>query len=537
MKKYTLSLFLLLASYTWGEPVELGDISYFPVSLPCPDGDLCDRIDESFCSPENIETSTNNDNTFDLVFNDYFVMTNDNSNYMSGSCIFQMPINIDSTQQVSLKEVSVGGITVVFEGNQTTAGITHFFGLRESTRIEAFSATQAFTLTHAQDLNDEYSQCGNDNVVISTRIDVTARKELGETNNPFINLSSGAGRIQYTLDYKDCEPNPSHCASDEFEFNNVCYSHADFCENYTSTGLAEVCKNTEDTLQCNWDVDDFACVDECTDNQISSEGNCYNFSNTCSGYDFTSAAVCSSNADLLECAWEESTQRCTSECGLNGTFELDGQCYEEAGSCSQYNGTNTNTCNNDFDVIGCEWIPNTHSDVTRQNTCASSCPSGTFAIDGSCYEVGGSCSQFNQTNSDLCNTGEDEVGCDWIPGSHSTLSLANTCASSCPDGTFKIDGVCYEEGGSCSQFNGTNDDTCNTTNDNVSCDWNASSNVCYSPEQNICSDSDSFEINGVCYLRDGFCSQYNGTDDSTCNTGLDSLYCDWNSSTDTCTEE
>ncbi|MEM9101609.1 MAG: hypothetical protein AAGB12_04745 [Pseudomonadota bacterium] len=572
MKPFVYLSFLFFVTTAVAETPQIGDSTFRVVELECPAENNCTSIDQSFCSQENVQISTNDNGTFDIVFNDFNVTTSDAFNIASGSCVLNLPIQIDNDQRVALKEVSIAGVTLVNDNNRTSAGITHFFGGRESTRIETFDTSQAFTVTHAQELSSQYSNCGSNNVFIGTRVDITASRDMSEIQHPFINLSSGSGKIQYVLDYQTCDPNASNCAEDQVEVNQFCYNLGDSCRDYIFTNK-DVCTNDTDELTCYWSPSDLNCVEQCDENQYEHNGSCYNLATQCAEYNNTSPLVCNNGQDDIQCDWipeADSTpanlaSTCVSTCpdgmeSIEGmcqiivdtcpeetSFEIDGICYPKDGSCSQYNATNPQLCNTNKDNLSCDWIEN-HSNVTLEKTCVASCPQGYIELDGICYEEQGSCTQYNNTDSDTCNNGKDDLKCDWIPAANTDLpELANTCTDTCPAGmesdgdvcqvidnscpaetSFEVDGVCYPKDGSCSQYNDTNAGLCNTNKDNLSCDWieNHSNATLEKTCVTQCPEG-AFELDGICYETEGSCSQYDGTSSDTCNNTDDELSCDW----------
>lgn len=99
----------------------------------------------------------------------------------------------------------------------------------------------------------------------------------------------------------------------------------------------------------------------------------------------------------------------------------------------------------------------------------------------------------------------------------------------------------FEIYGECTQYNGTDSRTCNTGKDHLKCDWDHGHGTCY-PESshggNHCSrDAWYSKKYHKCYKKYGYCSQYDGTDHRTCNTNKDKLYCDWDRQDRTCFEE
>ena len=478
MNKFFLLLYVLLVSSVQAITPELGVLTYQSNELECPEGKICSNLDDIYCSPNNVSISPNDNGTFDLLFDDFNVTTKNNVDFASASCLLEVPVVVPANLKVALKKVSIAGLTVVPNGGRSTASITYFLNGRESTLIEAFEATRSFAITHTQQLGDEYSNCGSGNAIVSTRFDITASKTSANAGNTFMDLSSGSGRIQYSLDYQDCEPDPDTCTDGQFKLDGTCYNIGNQCSDYHKT-KSKVCNNGYDELSCDWDVERKLCYSECLVDQFKYNGNCYDKASVCSEYNGTHTNICNNGSDSIQCNWISSNQTCVADCSSHSTFEIDGQCYHKNGDCSQYNGVNVNTCNNSLDNLQCDWISANFGDSHLANTCVPKCPAGSFELDGQCFKTKGNCSQYNGTSSDICNNGQDNLSCDWIPAAFDDIDLAGTCVAQCPPGSFVRAGNCYQYDGSCSQYNGTDSDTCNNSKDNLLCDWNQPKRTCY----------------------------------------------------------
>lgn len=59
------------------------------------------------------------------------------------------------------------------------------------------------------------------------------------------------------------------------------------------------------------------------------------------------------------------------------------------------------------------------------------------------------------------------------------LGAASASAKCNWDQWESVNGRCYDKKGSCSQYNYTNKWTCNNGKDDLQCDWNSRTNVCY----------------------------------------------------------
>jgi hypothetical protein len=91
---------------------------------------------------------------------------------------------------------------------------------------------------------------------------------------------------------------------------------------------------------------------------------------------------------------------------------------------------------------------------------------------------------------------------------------------------------CYDIYGTCGQYDGTDSSTCRNGNDNLVCAWDSSNGlctpVCYPEAQWY---SSKYE---KCFDVYGLCSQYDDTDASTCTTGKDGISCSWDPSSKRC---
>jgi hypothetical protein len=96
---------------------------------------------------------------------------------------------------------------------------------------------------------------------------------------------------------------------------------------------------------------------------------------------------------------------------------------------------------------------------------------------------------------------------------------------------------CYKKYYQCSQYDNTDSSTCNSGKDNMQCDWDSSSNKCYEANGGPCSYDEWWSSKwNKCYKKYYQCSQYDNTDSSTCNSGKDNMQCDWDSSSNKCYE-
>lgn len=111
-------------------------------------------------------------------------------------------------------------------------------------------------------------------------------------------------------------------------------------------------------------------------------------------------------------------------------------------------------------------------------------------------------------------------------------------AGQCPSGQWWSDSHhrCFDKHGHCGQYNYTDSKTCNSGHDNLQCDWDHSSRTCYSSGHDSGGHQDKWwsEKYNRWYDKKGHCGQYSYTDSNTCNTGKDYLQCDWNHHDSTC---
>lgn len=103
----------------WATKPSIGEITYRSLELECPPGRSCVTPDESFCSDSNTEIFPNDDNTFDIVFNNFNVKTTSSQDYGHAGCRLDLSVNIPPRQQLTLKEVSIGGGAVVPDGGRS----------------------------------------------------------------------------------------------------------------------------------------------------------------------------------------------------------------------------------------------------------------------------------------------------------------------------------------------------------------------------------------------------------------------------------
>ena len=99
--------------------------------------------------------------------------------------------------------------------------------------------------------------------------------------------------------------------------------------------------------------------------------------------------------------------------------------------------------------------------------------------------------------------------------------------------------TCFKKKGHCDQYNYTDSRTCNTSKDNLRCDWHKKSRTCYAEDgHNQCPKGYWYSNKyNTCFKKKNRCKQYNGTDYGTCNTSKDHMRCDWHKQSRTCYRE
>ncbi len=472
-----LGIFVL--SSLWADTPEVGVISTALIEDECPIGETCGFVDPEICSSSDIQVSGNNNSTFDLLFNRFELSTEwQGATLTKAGCQINLEVDVPENQRVFLSRVSVSGIAFIPADGEAVTSIAHYIGGRSSRREETFIDNGTFVVSHNQELSNEFTGCGDENLQVKTRVDVLARQSPSYVAPTEVILTSGSGGLlRYELVYQECEE-PIACTVDQFEMDDQCFNLGMQCSAYDGIG-SKVCHNTFDNLSCVWDGSNNTCKTSCGSNQYEHEGVCYNLASQCSQYDGTNTQVCNNGSDNLLCDWDDATKTCYQECRGDWFEASNGECYYKYGQCSQYNDTSVEICNTGEDNLLCDLISFSDSNPSVAGTCVSSCPSDYFSLDGYCFKESGSCSQYNNTSMEICNTGEDNLSCDFIPFNDANGSVAGTCVSSCPSGYFSLNGYCFAATASCSQYNGTDSDTCNTGLDNMMCDWNASTKVCY----------------------------------------------------------
>ena len=98
---------------------------------------------------------------------------------------------------------------------------------------------------------------------------------------------------------------------------------------------------------------------------------------------------------------------------------------------------------------------------------------------------------------------------------------------------------CFDKYGKCWQYNDTDHNTCNSSNDKLKCDWDHKDQTCY-PEMGggHCQKGEWYSKKyDRCFKKKGHCGQYSHTDQRTCNTGSDHMRCDWNKHSRQCYPE
>ena len=116
---------------------------------------------------------------------------------------------------------------------------------------------------------------------------------------------------------------------------------------------------------------------------------------------------------------------------------------------------------------------------------SSDCPSGYWwSYDyQKCFKKHGHCSQYNYTDTKTCNTSKDYLKCDW---NHSSSTCYEESGHGGGNNHCKHDEwyshdykKCFKKYGHCGQYNHTDHKTCNTGKDRLKCDWDHQYRKCY----------------------------------------------------------
>ncbi len=139
-------------------------------------------------------------------------------------------------------------------------------------------------------------------------------------------------------------------------------------------------------------------------------------------------------------------------------------CYEKSGHCSQYNHTDSETCNTGKDRMQCDWNWN-------DSSCYSSSGSG-HGGNGPGHGGNGPGHGGNGPGHGGNGPGHGGNG----PG-HGGNGPGNGHGSSWWSDRYHRS---FDKQGHCGQYNHTDKDTCNTGKDFLQCDWDHHQRSCYS---------------------------------------------------------
>lgn len=268
------------------------------------------------CDGNNFIFSPNDDGSFDIVFNNFRAATNPHDRRVSATCHLQIPLVVPEGYQLSLKSVSIAGITDVKGNGLSKASITHFFNSgRESTDAKTFrGANNTQDVIVDSRVDDNYTRCDQDReALVETKIEIFAKRGRNQNSETSIAISEAAGqrKARYRLDYKRCGGNPD-CGRDSILVNGQCKPLAQRCSDYNNTNV-EVCNNPKDTLQCDYVPSTKECVSKCPHDHFSMDGQCFKKAQNCSEYNFKGGKVCNNGEDSLMCDYNDGSRQCFPE--------------------------------------------------------------------------------------------------------------------------------------------------------------------------------------------------------------------------------
>ena len=208
------------------------------------------------------------------------------------------------------------------------------------------------------------------------------------------------------------------------------------------------------------------------------------------------------------------------------------RCFDKNGHCSQYDRTNSKTCNTSKDYLKCDW--DHRYDKCEEEYEPEKCDHDEwYSKDyNRCFKKYGHCSQYNYTDSKTCNTSKDNLKCDWDHRYDKCEEEYEPEKCDHDEWYSKEYKKCFGKYGYCSQYNYTDKDTCNTGKDHLKCDWNSSTRKCFEEgDSDYQCDHDEWWSSTYkkCYKKDYYCSQYDRTDRYTCETSKDYMNCSWDS--------
>lgn len=149
------------------------------------------------------------------------------------------------------------------------------------------------------------------------------------------------------------------------------------------------------------------------------------------------------------------------------------------------------------------------------------------------FDKYGRCSQYNYTDSETCQSAQDKLRCDWDSESMVCYPERGRCS---PTAWYSRPyNRCFDKQGCCDQYDYTDERTCNTGRDDLRCDWEARTGLCRPEQERECEQgewySDKYDR---CFNKNGPCHQYGKTDVETCNNDEDHVVCRWNPVRSTC---
>lgn len=159
-------------------------------------------------------------------------------------------------------------------------------------------------------------------------------------------------------------------------------------------------------------------------------------------------------------------KHCDSDQWLSQSYRI---CFDKDGRCDQYNFTDSETCNSGQDNIRCDWDSEFRVCYPEKEHCS---PSAWYSERfDRCFDKHGCCDQYDYTDSQTCNSGHDALLCDWDP--HTGLCRPEQAAR-CDAGQWysQAHDRCFDKNGPCIQYHRTDAETCHNAEDNIRCRWN-----------------------------------------------------------------
>jgi hypothetical protein len=219
-----------------------------------------------------------------------------------------------------------------------------------------------------------------------------------------------------------------------------------------------------------------------------------------------------------------------------GQFDVDGRCWDAGKRCADYDATSLEVCQTAEDSLRCDWQPSTKTCIPGDDRTDSACASGEFEANGRCYERGQACADYNATAKQVCETRNDELSCEWNASSRTCAPGTEAGQSSrCAAGQFAAAGDCWREQTSCAGYRGTKKDVCENQHDSLSCAWDESADDCESASDGGRCRRGEFEWDGACRREGDECRDYDRTDAGLCENDYDDLNCSWDEDRERCT--